>query len=498
VRIAQVLFLVIAAAPLLPGCGRPESQFQYNQKTDQLVPEVAAAVKDRVDESFGTPAQSVAWLRMPVDFGALAGRVVPPPGERTRAQQAEDEATAGHRLRVEFPPQAEGEPAPDLDKVNLAGLALVWTSGRYADGAQIDKGRGPGQLLYSLQIGWWDHEEGIITLIPRMDPPPEPGDTFTIVGHKLSAGRQLYAAHCQHCHGVSGDGAGPTAQYLNPLPRDYRLGKFKFQSTPKTDRPTDEDLERVIRLGIPGTYMPSFLLLEDDELDVLVDYVKFLSMRGEYELKLVNQLFLENEQGIFEQTIEQEEGDAQRKREFRAEQLKAAISSIPDLSESESQVLAGAWTERTVVIPSIARVADTAESRARGRDLYLKNCAACHGATGRGDGEQVDQYMVNEITREKYLEPGLFDDWGQQIKPRDLTRGIYRGGRRPVDLYRRMYEGINGTPMPPFKGKFSPDPAEDSARVWDIVNYVYSLQFGGVDGPGTVSSAAAERTAAAR
>jgi hypothetical protein len=32
----------------------------------------------------------------------------------------------------------------------------------------------------------------------------------------------LYRRHCAHCHGISGDGQGPTAAILNPYPRDYR------------------------------------------------------------------------------------------------------------------------------------------------------------------------------------------------------------------------------------------------------------------------------------
>ena len=42
--------------------------------------------------------------------------------------------------------------------------------------------------------------------------------------------RGLYRQHCAHCHGITGDGAGPTAAYLNPYPRDYRMGIFKFKS----------------------------------------------------------------------------------------------------------------------------------------------------------------------------------------------------------------------------------------------------------------------------
>ncbi len=41
----------------------------------------------------------------------------------------------------------------------------------------------------------------------------------------------LYRRHCAHCHGISGDGHGPTAAILDPYPRDYRPGIFKFKST---------------------------------------------------------------------------------------------------------------------------------------------------------------------------------------------------------------------------------------------------------------------------
>ena len=30
---------------------------------------------------------------------------------------------------------------------------------------------------------------------------------------------RLYREHCAHCHGISGDGVGPTAVFLNPYPR---------------------------------------------------------------------------------------------------------------------------------------------------------------------------------------------------------------------------------------------------------------------------------------
>src|SRR5262249_57398339 len=71
----------------------------------------------------------------------------------------------------------------------------------------------------------------------------------------------LYRRHCGHCHGTTGDGLGPTAMTLNPYPRDYRQGRFKFKSTELPAKPTEHDLELVLRRGVQGTAMPSFDLL---------------------------------------------------------------------------------------------------------------------------------------------------------------------------------------------------------------------------------------------
>ena len=64
------------------------------------------------------------------------------------------------------------------------------------------------------------------------------------------------------------------------------------------------------------------------------------------------------------------------------------------------------------------------------------------------------------------------DDWGHQILPRNLVRGVYRGSRRPIDIYRRIYNGINGTPMPAYA-----DILGDEDR-WHLVSYILSLRLG--------------------
>src|SRR5262249_568699 len=64
------------------------------------------------------------------------------------------------------------------------------------------------------------------------------------------------------------------------------------------------------------------------------------------------------------------------------------------------------------------------------------------------------------------------DDWGNPIRPANLNRGIYKGGRRPIDLYWRISKGITGGNMPPAPG------FNDPHRIWDLANFVLALPHG--------------------
>ncbi|MEO2036119.1 MAG: cytochrome c, partial [Planctomycetaceae bacterium] len=124
-------------------------------------------------------------------------------------------------------------------------------------------------------------------------------------------------------------------------------------------------------------------------------------------------------------------------------------------------------------IPSISRIPDTVVSRRIGRELFLSNigCSDCHGIDGRGNGPKTTDFEKNSVTDELYDEPGLHDVWGRVNQPRNLTYGIYRGGRRPVDLFRRIHAGIKGTAMTSFEAKLKHE------EIWHLVNYVLSVPF---------------------
>ncbi|MBT3533040.1 MAG: c-type cytochrome [Rhodospirillaceae bacterium] len=102
----------------------------------------------------------------------------------------------------------------------------------------------------------------------------------------VDKGELIYQERCLQCHGDEGDGLGPAAERLNPPPRDFTLGLYKFiTSAFDADLPNDTDIIRMIRDGMPGTAMPGWgdLLPEQDILDVLAYIKVFAELEGEPE-----------------------------------------------------------------------------------------------------------------------------------------------------------------------------------------------------------------------
>lgn len=287
----------------------------------------------------------------------------------------------------------------------------------------------------------------------------------------------LYREHCVHCHGITGDGLGPTAAFLNPYPRDYRMGTFKFKSTQKGQRPTHADLTRILTEGVPGTAMPSFNVLDKDEIESLVQYVRYLAIRGEVERNLILE-------------VATELGEEDRLVSAKNEEMGEKFERLVQITTTVVQKWIDAGGQG---VPVTARPAewDTDEQAlraavVRGRELFygnIANCVKCHGDSALGDGQTAD---FDEWTKE--LEPANVTRLGEYLKvgalpprnirPRNLRLGNYRGGRRPVDLYWRIANGIDGTPMPAVP-KQTPENAKGltSEDVWCLVEYVRHLPY---------------------
>lgn len=261
----------------------------------------------------------------------------------------------------------------------------------------------------------------------------------------LRESAELYRVQCVHCHGAEGGGDGPTAEFLNPLPRDYRRGVFKFTSQKDKATPSRRDLHEILARGVTGTAMPSFRRFSDTELHGLVDYVRLLSMRGMVERDLAVTY----------------EFDGALSAEYVLESYQTVFDRW---QHGEDSVV---WFDGEVPHP-------TEESIARGKELFedaaTGNCFSCHGTAGRGDGYAV--YVTDPETGGLVVDKK--DDWGNDIMPRNIQQGIFRGGRRPIDIYRRIYAGINGTPMPALGEAKDAEgnPLLSDQDLWSIVHYV--------------------------
>lgn len=123
---------------------------------------------------------------------------------------------------------------------------------------------------------------------------------------------------------------GSSARYLEPLPRDFQPGTYKFRSTPSGTLPTDQDIARTVSYGVPGTMMPAFAdVLSDSDTHDVVAYIKTFSTRFARE---------------------------------------------------------GAGT--AIVVPT--ELSDTEASVEEGQRIYMvMSCWSCHGSDGKGEGASV-------------------------------------------------------------------------------------------------------------
>ncbi|MDA1249244.1 MAG: cytochrome c [Planctomycetota bacterium] len=489
---SQLWILCLLSVVSLTGCQSDRApSFVSNDDIDQLIPAARDVAVAEVEANFGSPSNLVVASYLNVDFGTYSGTV----------EKVKPDGSYRVRLNPQSPLASEERMA------GLKGAAVTIAASKSAESteapaaseAPAKEGESSAdekpqvlQVVSFTVSPTQDEGEGVVGDLTVVSTDGtavtvNEKDVVTVIGDTLQHGRNLYLRHCMHCHGVSGDGAGPTAQYFTIKPRDYRLGKFKFTSTKGGVRASRDDLYRIIKLGIPGTYMPSFMLLPDSESRAITEYIRWLAMRGEMEGMVATQFSDFSVDRLKEEdagAVEKEFNDdwAANASDYRT-QIEGDLKTGWTDSEDEQNVI---WPLKKKapdadppdleLVPAPRKV-PTSESIANGRRLFMHKdiaCFSCHGETARGNGVSTETRNKNLLTNEMNEKPGLYDDWGNLVKPRDLTSGIFRGGRRPIDLYRRIHTGIKGTPMQGFGGK-----SLDGDEIWDIVNYVLSIPVHG-------------------
>ena len=92
----------------------------------------------------------------------------------------------------------------------------------------------------------------------------------------LDTGRELYAANCASCHGLTGRGDAldkPLDERGKPISvRNLTSGEFRGGAKV-------EEIFKRIRCGVPGTPMSAAVALTDEEVWQLVYYVRYLAGR---------------------------------------------------------------------------------------------------------------------------------------------------------------------------------------------------------------------------
>lgn len=235
---------------------------------------------------------------------------------------------------------------------------------------------------------------------------------------QLAEGKKVYDTYCMGCHGITGDGQGPAAEFLNPKPRNFQTAEFRFSSRPSGDVPTDQDLFRTITEGLHGSSMSGWNLMPESDRWAVIAYLKT----------------------------------------FAPNKWKFTPGAETTVAED----------------PYLNQPKDIAIKRGETAYHGMAMCFSCHAA-------YIPPQKINEARAVYGMPPlkafrkdlgsvqSLQTTDGSVILPPDFLWHKLKRGSELQTLYHVVGNGISGTPMPTWKGIL---PEED---LWGIVYYVREM-----------------------
>ncbi len=220
----------------------------------------------------------------------------------------------------------------------------------------------------------------------------------------VAEGAAIYIKNCVFCHGDDLDGGGHFAHAFNPPPADF----------------TDPGTIAMLQEGF------LFWRIAKGGADLPKESTPWNSVMPAWEDRLSEEEIWKVIMYLYDAT-----GYQPRRWETHA--------SVPVPSRPETQGFLSLIFSRGVGALSRQGLAEAQEAGdvPRGKAVYEKKCALCHGTEGKGDGPGA-----------VHLDP----------KPRDFTRGFYKirttgSGQLPTDadLVRVITEGMPGSSMPSWR-----------------------------------------------
>lgn len=240
----------------------------------------------------------------------------------------------------------------------------------------------------------------------------------------LNLGKTTYMEYCVQCHGVKGEGNGPSSKGLLPPPRNLTQGLYKFPWVAYGELPHDEDFYRIIKGGLKGSAMLPWDI-HQTRLEAVTQYIKTFAP-GTWE-----------------------GGD---------KTLGVKVEATPDpYGEGKKN-----------------------EAIERGKKVYhvVAQCTTCHRAyVTKAELSEINK----EINKEKLttFEADLYQlkpqdsEYNYKALPPDFTYHELRSIRPESslnDIYQRLIYGVTGSGMPGWKGVISDD------DLWAAAYYIDDLR----------------------